>query len=56
MVKDGYYWTTHIEFGERQIIEILDGNVYVMGDDRTYKQEEFFGCKEVEEWTLIGRS
>lgn len=41
MKEDGYYWANPIESDERQIIEVIDGYVYVMGDDRTYKEEEF---------------
>jgi len=40
-MEDGYYWVTHVEFGERQVVEVLDNVVYVMGDDRVHLLEEF---------------
>jgi len=39
--KEGNYWATHIETGQRWIIEVLEGDVYIMGNDRTYRFEEF---------------
>ena len=41
-MEDGYYWVTPTGWmGEREIVELSGEDVYILGDDRVYKQNEF---------------
>ena len=46
-MKDGYYWALPKYQKKRVIIQVKDKEVSMMGDDRSYKLNEFTGYVRV---------
>ena len=48
-MENGYYWAKKVVIEEDwEIVEVEDGNVYRLGDDESWEEDEFEFGEEIE--------